>query len=673
MDINATLAAMTLQDKLRFLTGADAWHTVGFETPRVPQVRVSDGPHGLRRVYETDAGERTQPAVCFPTASAAAATWNPETVFRIGQALAGECIDQGVDILLGPGVNMKRSPLCGRNFEYYSEDPCLAGKMGAAYVKGIQSRGVGACLKHFAGNSQETDRLYSSSEMDERTLREIYLKAFETVVKEAKPWSVMCAYNRLNGVHCSQNPVLLDEILRKEWGFDGAVISDWGAVHDRVASLKASLELEMPYSEKSLPTLEAAYAEGTITDAEIDRAVHKLLELVQKVEQAKPLHGQQADTVDERLALAREAAAEAVTLLKNENGVLPIREAEVNRIAVIGGCVQAPFIQGGGSARIAPVKTETPLDAIRAIAGEKVDYAEGYAWHENDSRPEIVRRGEALNAAAAADAAFVFVGENERVETEGSDRSSIRLHPNLEQLILDVAHVNPHTVVVIQAGSAIDMRAWVGAVEGVVFGWYTGSCGGSALADILFGRVNPSGKLPETFPLALEDTPAFGAYPATPVAWYGEGGLIGYRYYDTLRKDVLFPFGYGLSYTTFGYSSLELSTDRLTEQEPLRVSFQLTNTGTLAGKETVQLYARQIASTVRRPEKELKRFQKIELQPGETKCVQFSLTPEDFAFYSPISRQWATEEGRYQILIGASSRDIRLSANLSSGGDAPQQ
>ncbi len=665
MEIEAVLKKMTPEQKLTFLTGADNWHTAGFKDPEVPQVTMSDGPHGVRKVRPgKDGKEETVPAVCFPTASAVAATWNPDLAYRMGRALAGECIERGVDILLGPGVCMKRSPLCGRNFEYFSEDPFLAGAMGAAYVNGLQSRGVGACVKHFAANDQETDRLFSSSEMDERTLREIYLKAFETVVREAKPWSVMCAYNRLNGVHCSQNPVLLDEILRGDWGFGGVVISDWGAVHDRPASLRASLELEMPYSEKSLPALKKAYGKGEITDAQIDRAVRSLLGLVQKARESAPLRAGAADTEEDRLALARETAAEAVTLLKNEDDILPVDLKETRRIAVIGGCAEKPFIQGGGSACVNPVRTDSPLEELKKIAGDRIRYSPAYNYGWYGIRPEIADVGAALDTAADADAVFLFAGENGATETEGTDRTSIRLHPDLENLILQVAQVNPRTVVILQAGSAIDMTPWIDAVAGVVFAWYGGSCGAGALADVLFGRVCPSGKLSETFPLSIEDTPAYGNYPSAPVAKYDEGVLTGYRYYDTVGEDVLFPFGYGLSYTTFEYSDLRVSSGRLEKGRPLTVTLRVKNTGNVRGKETVQLYVRDPSATVLRPEKELKGFRKVELEPGAAQDVSIPLRWEDFAFYSPVYRKWTVEEGAFRILVGASSRDIRLDADV---------
>ncbi len=661
MEADRILAEMTLNEKLSFLTGADNWHTVGFDRLGVPPVTVSDGPHGVRLDGKKGTERNT---VCFPTASAMAATWNPDLAYRAGRAIAGDCIDHGIDILLGPGVNMKRSPLCGRNFEYYSEDPYLAGKMGSAFVRGLQDRGVGACLKHFACNNQEAERRFGTSELDERTLREIYLRAFEMVVKDAHPWAVMSAYNRLNGVYCSENPFLLEEVLRAEWGFDGLVMSDWGAVHDRAAALKASLELEMPYNERSLPDLKKAYDEGKITDGQIDRAVESLLKLVRRVREAEPKRHSFRDTVQERLAVAKEAAAEAVTLLKNEDGILPIQKENVRKIAVIGGCAETPFVEGGGSSRVESCHVETPLEEIRKVAGDKVDFVVGYTWWEGVGHPDVAQYREALDAAAAADLALVFVGESPRVESEGEDRLSIRLHPNLERLILDTAKLNPNTVVIVEAGSAVDMSRWIGSVKGVVFDWYAGSCGASALTDILFGKINPSGKLSETFPLSLEDTPAFGTYPEFPSAWYREGVMTGYRYYDSEGKDVLFPFGYGLSYTAFFYSNLSLSGDRIQRGTPITVTFSVRNTGAVAGKETVQLYVGDAAASVRRPEKELRGFRKIALDAGEEKTVSFTLTWRDFAFYSTVYHDWVVEEGVFRILIGASSRDIRLSASV---------
>jgi beta-glucosidase len=665
MDIKAIMEKMSLEEKMKFLTGADNWNTVEFEELGIPAVTVSDGPHGLRKVYFTETGERKQyEAVCFSTGSATAATWNTEKIREVGQALAEECIEHDVDILLGPGVNMKRSSLCGRNFEYFSEDPYLAGKLGAAYIDGLQNRGIGASLKHFAGNSQEYDRFFSSSEMDERTMREIYLKAFEIAVKESKPWTVMCAYNRLNGVHCSQNPVLLDEILRKEWGYEGVVMSDWGAVHDRPAALKASLELEMPYSEISLPALKEAYEKGEITESEINRAVKSLLNLVQKVEIEKPKRKLPAKTTEERLHLAKEVAAEAITMLKNEDEILPISPKKFKKIAVIGSCAENPFIQGGGSSRLAPVMVEKPLEEIHKNTEYEITYSPGYYWSHVNTCIEMFQYKEALDTAAAADMVLLFVGENYYVEKEGTDRTTMRLDYGMEQLIVDTAKVNPNTVVIIQAGSAIEMSPWINRVKGVVFSWYIGSCGASALADILFGRINPSGKLAETFPVSLADTPTYGKFPASPSAWYQEGIMMGYRYYDIEEKDVLFPFGYGLSYTDFSYSDLTFSSDRLEEGKKLNVSLKVKNIGNMEGKEVIQIYVRDVISTVRRPLKELKGFQKVLLQPGEEKLMEFTLEWNDFAFYSSVYHKWMVEEGAFEIMIGASSRDIRLCGKI---------
>ena len=665
MDIQKTLSSMSLEQKLKFLTAASAWHTAAFESPKVPQITVSDGPCGLRKVVDGNDGKSTQvKTICFPSASAVASSWDPDLAYQEGAALAGECIHYGVNILLGPGVNMKRSPLCGRNFEYYSEDPVLAGEMGTAFIKGLQGKGVGACLKHFAGNNQEADRLFGSSEIDERTLREIYLKAFEIAVKKAAPWSIMCAYNRLNGVYCSQNPWLLDEVLRKEWGYEGVVISDWGAVHDRPAALRASLEVGFPYSADNYPALQKAYQTGEITDRQVDRAVESQLKLVDKAEKHQSRWEVPADAQKEELTAAKKLAEESITLLKNEVHILPIDEKEEKKIAVLGGCAELPFIQGGGSACVTPSVTEAPLDEIRKIAGDKVGYFPAYTWGSCHAAPTMVQYREALGLAASSDVAVVFVGEPDLLEREGEDRVSIRLNPLLEQLIRDIAHVNPNTVVVIQAGSAIDMSPWIDSVKGVIMSWYTGSCCGSAIAEVLFGRVNPSGKLSESFPLRLEDTPAYGNYPGLPIARYNEGGLIGYRYYDTARKDVLFPFGFGLSYTTFAYSDFYASSDRISKDSSVKVSFKVKNTGKTAGKEVVQLYIGSFSSSVIRPDKELKHFAKVDLKPGEEKKICFTLTWEDFAYYSTIYHEWTLEKGCYRILVGASSRDIRLWGNI---------
>lgn len=667
MNIEKILNEMTIEDKMELLTGADNWHTKAFDKWDVPAVRVSDGPHGLRKeTVQEDGTAITEKAVCFPTASAAAAAWNTELVYQMGQALAGECMEQGVDILLGPGVNIKRSPLCGRNFEYFSEDPLLSGKLGAAYIKGLQSRGIGACLKHFAANSEETSRLYASSEMDERTLREVYIRAFEIAVKEAAPVSVMCAYNRLWGVYCSENPLLLDKILRGEWGFKGTVISDWGAVHDRAESLKASLELAMPFDEKHKRILKKAYEEDRITEEELNRGAYGVLKLVEEVNRLKPLRETHQDTKEQRFDLAYKAAAEAITLLKNEDSMLPLLSEKGRSIAVIGCCAETPFIQGGGSSRVNPERVDSPLDHIRREAGFEIVYKEGYFWWEGNDTPEIRAKDEAVRAAAAADTVLLFVGTGPYAEREALDRPNLNLHSCIESLIKDVCRVNKNVAVIIQAGSPIHMSEWIDDVKSVVYQWFTGSCGGRALTDIIFGRVCPSGKLAETFPLELADTPCADNFRGNDmVVRYAEGQAVGYRYYCHYNKPVRFCFGHGLSYTSFKYSDLRISGDNPCDGEQLEVIFKLRNTGNRSGKETVQLYVREAAGKLFNPGKTLHGFSKIYLNPGEEKEVRFTLDTRDFSLYSPVYETWVMEQSIYHIEIGASCEDIRLTGIIS--------
>lgn len=666
MDIKTVLSEMTREEKMELLTGADNWHTQVMEQWNIPAVSFSDGPHGVRKEISLKEDTfQTEEAVCFPTASAVSATWNTDLTYRMGQALAGECIEHEVDILLGPGVNIKRSPACGRNFEYFSEDPVLSGKLGAAYIKGLQSRGIGACLKHFAGNSEETSRLYASSEMDERTLREVYLKAFEIAVKEAHPITVMCAYNRLMGVYCSQNPYLLKEILRDEWGFSGTVISDWGAVHDRTQALKASLELAMPYQKGHLEALKKAYETGELTDEEIDQGAYGVLKMVEAVELLKPLRSKYADTKEQRYELAYEIAAEAMTLLKNEEFVLPLDSKKCRKIAVIGGCAKDPFIQGGGSSKTNPDRVDGPLEHICSEEGFDVIYREGFFWWEGNDTPEIRAKDEALSAAADADAVLLFAGTGPYAEREALDRPDIRLHEVIERMIKDVCKVNQRVTVIVQAGSPIDMSAWIDDVKAVVWQWFTGSCGGKAVADLLFGRVCPSGKLAETFPLRLADTPCGKDFHGDDVVIrYPEGQAVGYRYYSEYEKNVCFCFGHGLSYTSFFYSDLHISKEKLQEGETAEVSLKVKNTGGRAGKETVQLYIREAAGTLYNPGKTLHGFCKVHLSPQEEKRITFTLNSDDFSLYSPVYRKWAMGNSIFFIEVGASSEDIRLTGKI---------
>lgn len=669
MDIKGLIEKMTLDEKLHLLTGKNNWETVGVERLGIPSISVSDGPNGLRKVEAVvDGKEISVKSTCFPTASAMAATWNTELIREIGECLAEECQAESVDILLGPGVNIKRTPLCGRNFEYFSEDPYLAGELASAYINGVQGKDVGTSLKHYAANNQEYDRHHISSEVDIRALREIYLKPFEIAVKKAKPWTVMCSYNRINGVYGSEHKLLLDDILRKEWGFDGFVVSDWGAVWDRAKSLKASLELAMPYNENHYKVLKRAYDEGKFTDEEINSALERYLKIVFRAYNARSKRIKEYDA-GKHHEVAKKAALEAITLLKNDDDILPVNKSKVKKLAIIGEFASMPVIQGGGSAHVQPSKVDAPIDKIRELAqkeGIEVDYAISMSVRSQSQ----YNQNSALTLAENADQVIMFVGNRNTVESEGYDRADMRLAPDEENAILQISRRNPNTVVVVQAGSAIDMSGWIDKVKGVLFAWYAGQAGGHAVAEILFGVHSPCGKTAETFPLCLEDTPGYETYPGNGIAsWYKESIMVGYRYYDTFDKPVLFPFGHGLSYTQFEYSDLKITPDIANENDEITVSLSVKNTGKVQGKETVQLYVRDMCSHVLRPDKELKGFAKIDLKPGEKKEVTFKLNRDAFAYYSTAVYDWHVEGGDYKIMVGASSRDIRLTGRIKINAD----
>jgi len=665
MDIKQIISKLTFDEKLNLLTGKNVWETVEVERLGIPSITVSDGPHGLRKEYiDSNNRTRTHDATCFPTSSAMAATWNRNLINRIGKALAEQCIKMNVDILLGPAINIKRIPLCGRNFEYFSEDPYLAGELSAEYINGVQSLGIGTCLKHFAANNQEYDRHYISSDVDIRTLREIYLKPFEIAVKKSKPWAVMCAYNRLNGIYCSENKFLLNGILRDEWDFKGIVISDWGAVYNRTKALQATLELEMPFSAKSKPTLKEAYDKMEITDIEIDSAVERLLDLINKIMEQKNAHVNNID-LSQHDKLAKEAALESITLLKNDDNILPISKNNASKIAVIGQYAKEPIIQGDGSSHVYSTKIESPLDEIIQLVGKdfEIKFSHAYSTHRTMSNVDNLR--DTLINASTADVAIVFVGNNHTIETESYDRCSMKLESYFEKIILRVASKNPNTIVVIQAGSAIDMSSWIDKVKGVVFTWYAGQSSGSATAEVLFGRANPCGKIAETFPLEVNDTPSYLTYPSNGTSsWYLEGIMVGYRFFDTINREVLFPFGHGLSYTNFEYSDLQISPMQASEDDEIYVQFKIKNTGNFAGKEIVQLYISDISTKVLRPEKELKNFDKVYLQPREEKLVNLKLDKSSFMYFNTSLNTWHLESGIFHILIGASSRDIRLKGEI---------
>jgi beta-glucosidase len=657
--IQSILSQMTLEEKAALCTGASSWTTTPVEQLGLPEMTVSDGPHGVRRVADVHSiVSKSLPATCFPTASCLASTWDVELIHKMGEALAEECIALNVDVILGPGVNMKRSPLGGRNFEYFSEDPYLAGEMAASLIKGIQGKGVGTSLKHFAVNNQEFQRFSISAEVDERTLREIYLPAFEKAVKQARPWTVMSSYNKVNGTLVAQHPYLLTDILKKEWGFEGLVFSDWGSVRDRVASLRSGLDLEMPGpQDRRVKAVVEAVRSGELSQAALDEAVRRILNIVFKAKETPK--GGKFD-VDAHHKLARQIAAEGMVLLKN-NGLLPLKGQQ--HVAVIGHAAKAAHFQGGGSSHINPTKRAVPFKELQAQAGEaELTYVEGYPA-DNSFRQDMI--DQAVKISQSAEVAILYIALPTFKESEGYDRKDLDLTNQQIALIKAVGKAQPNTVVVLNNGAPVVMSAWIEDVAAVLEAHMMGQAGGAAIADILYGKVNPSGKLAETFPLRLSDTPAYTNWPGSAgQVRYGEGLYIGYRYYDAREMPVLFPFGYGLSYTTFAYSNPVVSAKSFNDVDGLMISVDVTNTGPVAGKEIVQVYVHDQKSGLERPVKELKGFAKVHLQPGETKTVSMALDFRAFAFYHPEYRQWITEDGEFDILFGASAADIRQSITV---------
>ncbi len=659
-DIEWIIQHMTLEEKAALCTGEGPWATTAIPRLGVPSLVVSDGPHGVRHPMDINKiGSVSHPATCFPTASSLACTWDVDLLHAMGQALAEEANALNVGVLLGPGNNMKRTPLCGRNFEYFSEDPYLTGELAASLIAGLQSRGVGASLKHFAFNNQEYQRFSISAEVDERTMREIYLTGFEKAVKQGKPWTVMCAYNKLHGTYCSEHQWLLMDLLKEEWGFEGLVMSDWGAVHDRVASLQGGLDLEMPGPKASrVQAVIKAVQDGTLDEAVLDEAVRRILKIAyQAAETPKgglfdpPAHD----------ALARRLAAEGMVLLKN-NGVLPLKKG-LQRIAVIGRAAASPHFQGGGSSHINPTMVAIPLEELQQQAEDaELLYAEGYP-PDDAFRQDLI--DEAVRLAQDADVALLYIALPSYKESEGYDRADLDLTAQQIALIKAVGDAQPNTVVILNNGSAVVMGEWLTHVSAVLEAWMMGQAGGGAIADVLFGAVNPSGKLAETFPVKLADTPAYLNYPGEDgKVTYGEGLFIGYRYYEARQVPVQFPFGYGGSYTTFAYSNMTVPASSFEDTEGLTVTVDVTNTGSVAGKEVVQVYVRDHKSALVRPYKELKGFAKVELQPGQTKTVTLSLDFRAFAYYHPGYGQWIAEDGEFDILIGASSADIRCTQTV---------
>ncbi|MBT2742945.1 glycoside hydrolase family 3 C-terminal domain-containing protein [Bacillus sp. ISL-77] len=663
-DIKQLISQMTLEEKASLCSGLDFWHLKGIERLGIPSLMVTDGPHGLRKQAEgaDHLGiYNSVPATCFPSAAGMASSWNRELIEKVGIALGEECQAEDVAVLLGPGVNIKRSPLCGRNFEYFSEDPYLASEMAANHVKGVQSQGVGTSLKHFAANNQEHRRMSTDAVVDERTLREIYLASFEGVVKQSQPWTVMCSYNKVNGEYASENEYLLTDILKEEWGFEGFVVSDWGAVNERADGLAAGLELEMPSSNGiGDQKIVNAVKSGELSEEKLDKAVERLLRIIfMAVDHKKENAVYDADAHHQ---LARNMARESMVLLKNEEAILPLKKE--GTIAVIGEFAKKPRYQGGGSSHVKPTKLENIVEEIEKTAGKHTNvlYAQGYSLDSDEIDGTLI--AEAKDVAAQADTVILFAGLPDRYESEGYDREHLRMPENHRQLVEAVAEVNRNIVVVLSNGSPIEMP-WIGNVKGLLEAYLGGQALGGAIADLLFGDANPSGKLAESFPKQLSDNPSFLNFPGEgDKVEYKEGIFVGYRYYDTKKVEPLFPFGFGLSYTTFEYSNLSISQKEIQDTETVAVSVTVKNTGVRAGKEIVQLYVKDVKSSVNRPEKELKGFEKVDLQPGEEKTVTFLLNKRSFAYYNVELKDWHVETGEFEIQVGESSQEIYLKESI---------
>lgn len=658
MKHTALVKMMTLEEKAAFLSGKNEWQSRDIPRLKIPSIFCSDGPHGIRK--QAGAGDHlglnpSLPATCFPTAATVANSWDEELGEEIGKALGEEAAAQEVDVLLGPGLNIKRSPLCGRNFEYFSEDPYLSGKMAAAYIRGIQSQGVAACPKHFAVNSQELRRMAMNAVVDERTLREIYLTGFEIAVKEGKARAIMSSYNEVNGVYANENEHLLKEILRDEWKFDGIVVTDWGASNDHVKGVKAESNLEMPAPGlDSAREIVSAVREGRLNEEALDRCVDELLEVV--LELAEKREGR-AKAFDQQAhhELAHRAAQESVVLLKNEDQILPLKKK--SRVALIGDFALEPRYQGAGSSMVNPTRLEC---LEKQIGGYDLQVAGICRGYRRDGKEDAALKREALELAAAAEVVIYCFGLDELSESEGLDRVHMRIPQNQIELLEAIVQVNPRLVGVISAGAAVEMP-WHRCCKAILHGYLTGQAGAGALLDILTGAANPSGRLAETYPMKYEDTPAMRYFPAEERnSEYREGIYVGYRYYDTSRQRVLYPFGYGLSYTEFAYSDIKA--------DQTGVSFTLTNTGERDGAEVAQLYVGLESGTIFRPQKELKGFRRVFLKAGESREVNIPFDDKTFRYWNNRSGRWEIESGTYCIQIGASVADIRLQTELTKAG-----
>ena len=653
---------LTLEEKAALTSGTNPWSLGNVAAKGLPNYTITDGPHGLRKARNTESMdvEENVPATCFPPAAGMACSWNPELVERVGEAMGEECIQEQVAVILGPGVNIKRNPLGGRCFEYWSEDPYLAGHTAVGIVKGVQSKGVGTSLKHFAANNQETDRLRISATISPRAMREIYLPAFEYIVKTAQPWTVMCSYNKINGVFSSQNRWLLTDVLRGEWGFKGIVMSDWGAVSDRVAALNAGLNLEMPPSNTDNQIVAAA-KDGRIPATQLDEMAQGMIDLVAKACPAMSRDGYQYD-VDAHNEVARQAAVESMVLLKNEDATLPV--AKGAKIAVIGEFARTPRYQGAGSSLINPTKLTSFLDAIEE-RGVAADFAPGFTLDDAAQDPALTEQ--AVTAAQQADVVLLFLGLPAAYESEGFDRTTLDIPAKQVEVLDAVAAANPNVAVVLSNGSVVSLP-WQGRAKAILETWLLGQAGGAALADVIFGDETPSGKLAQTIIDDVNDDPSAMNWPGEEGhVDYGEGVFVGYRYYDTFRKQVTYPFGYGLSYATFDVHD---ATVAKTGPRTAEVTVTVTNTSDVAGAETVQVYVAPPKAKVARPVHELKGFAKVALEPGESKNVTIALDDRAFAYWSERFDDWHVEGGTYTVEVGVSSRDIisRLDVEIDDDG-----
>ena len=653
--IDKILAAMSIEEKLHLLYGSDKWHIHAIEKEGLKEIAVSDGPHGLRKENDNAKGlemPSSVPAVCYPTASALACSFDTELLYKIGTALAEECRKEKISVLLGPGVNHKRSPLCGRNFEYFSEDPVLSSRLASSMIDGLQNNGIGACLKHFAVNSQEYGRLINDSVIDKRALMELYLSQFEYIIKKSQPWAVMPAYNKINGTYCCENKWLLTDTARKSWGFKGAFISDWGAVSNLVKSFKNGLNIEMPGGNNgSFEVLKKAYEECRLKEFEIDNACRPVIELLLK---GQPHEEQKGYDVAAHLSIAQEAAEKSGVLLKNEECTLPLKKDD--SIALIGALAKEPRYQGDGSSRVNSITLDSIHEAMR-MNGLDFDYADGYDI--NNNKPDKFMISEACKLAKKKDKAIIVVGLPASYESEGFDRDTMTIPDCMVELIKKVSKVNPDTIVILQCGSPVHMP-WISRAKAVLLMYLSGCQGGNATVNLLTGKVNPSGKLAETFPLRMRENPSYNYFANDPfITEYRESIFSGYRYYDTATKDVLFPFGHGLSYTTFSYT--DLSVEKLSATNNFKVSFRIKNTGKMDGYESYQLYIGQSNSKIVRPKKELKHFGKIFIPAGKSTDITVNIDENDFRYFDTQKDTWAIEDGKYCIYIGSSSVDIRLS------------